>query len=76
MMPSEEVEGVCYKQALIVKENYQMCDVTNPKIVDILKGQKPQVTFSCNAPDETCNFQCMYKSASHEHALLMEPSLG
>ena len=31
-------------------------------IVDILKGQKPQVTFTCNAEDETCAFQCKIKS--------------
>ncbi|MCJ1471917.1 hypothetical protein MMC13_000558 [Lambiella insularis] len=50
--------GVCYKQAIVVKENYQICDVTNKKIVDQLgPDQKPQVTFSCNADEETCNFQ-------------------
>ena len=50
--------GVCYKQAAVVKQNYQMCDVTNRKIVDMLKDQKPQVTFSCNAEDKECAFQC------------------
>ncbi|MCJ1390622.1 hypothetical protein MMC18_003483 [Xylographa bjoerkii] len=56
-MPEGE-GGVCHKQALVVKENYQMCDVTNQKIIDQLgPDQKPQVTFSCNAEDETCNFQ-------------------
>ncbi|MCJ1380399.1 hypothetical protein MMC17_003502 [Xylographa soralifera] len=35
-----------------------MCDVTNKMIIDELgPDQKPQVTFSCNAEDETCNFQ-------------------
>lgn len=57
LMP-ESQGGVCYKQAAVVNENYQMCDVTNRKILDQLKEQKPQVTFSCNAKDETCNFQC------------------
>ena len=58
LMPEGE-GGVCYKQAVVVKENYQMCDVTNKKIIDQLgPDQKPQVTFSCNAEDETCNFQC------------------
>ena len=52
--------GICYKQGLVVKENYQMCDVTNRKILDQLKEQKPQVTFSCNAEDEACNFQCKF----------------
>ncbi|KAL9115386.1 MAG: hypothetical protein Q9227_000707 [Pyrenula ochraceoflavens] len=49
--------GVCYKHGPVVKENFQMCNVTNRKILDQLKEQKPQVTFSCNADDETCNFQ-------------------
>ncbi|CAG8472928.1 5641_t:CDS:10 [Diversispora eburnea] len=45
--------GVCYKGGLTVKENFQMCDVTNRKILDMLPDQPPQVTFSCNRPDET-----------------------
>jgi hypothetical protein len=57
-MPENE-GGVCYKQGVVIKENYQMCNVTNKKILDQLKEQKPQVTFSCNAGDEECNFQCM-----------------
>ncbi|EEP77441.1 conserved hypothetical protein [Uncinocarpus reesii 1704] len=56
MMPEGE-GGVCYKEPLVVKENYQICDVTNRKIVDMLKDQKPEVTFSCSAQDKTCNFQ-------------------
>ncbi|MCJ1245180.1 hypothetical protein MMC30_002381 [Trapelia coarctata] len=56
-MPEKE-GGVCYKQAVVVKENYQICDVTNKNIIDMLgPDQKPQVTFSCKAEDETCNFQ-------------------
>ncbi len=57
LMPTGD-GGVCYKNGEVVKENYQMCDVTNVKIVDILEGKKPQVTFTCNAEDETCAFQC------------------
>ncbi|KAJ5579692.1 ABC transporter G family member [Penicillium hispanicum] len=56
MMP-EGQDGVCYRQGVTVKENFQMCDVTNRKIVDQLDGRKPQVTFSCTAEDQTCNFQ-------------------
>ncbi|KAL4743141.1 hypothetical protein BDV11DRAFT_179064 [Aspergillus similis] len=56
MMPTGE-DGVCYKQGVTVKENFQMCDVTNRKILDQLKERKPQVTFSCEAEDKTCNFQ-------------------
>ncbi|KAL4918939.1 hypothetical protein BDW62DRAFT_180150 [Aspergillus aurantiobrunneus] len=56
MMPTDE-DGVCYKEGVTVKENFQMCDVTNRKILDQLKERKPQVTFSCEAEDKTCNFQ-------------------
>lgn len=59
LMP-EGKGGVCYQNGEVVKENYQMCDVTNVKIVEILQGQRPQVTFTCNAEKETCDFQCMY----------------
>jgi len=57
MMPEGE-GGVCYREGLVVNENFQMCDITNKKIVDQLKEQKPQATFSCNAETEECNFQC------------------
>ncbi|KAL8764739.1 MAG: hypothetical protein Q9209_007906 [Squamulea sp. 1 TL-2023] len=56
MMP-EGKDGVCYKTGVVVKENHQMCDVTNRKILDQLKEKKPQITIACNAEDETCNFQ-------------------
>ncbi|KUL87957.1 hypothetical protein ZTR_03868 [Talaromyces verruculosus] len=59
MMPEGE-GGVCYTQGLAVKENHQMCDVTNRKILDQLKERKPQVTFSCKEEEEgdkNCNFQ-------------------
>lgn len=56
MMP-EGQSGVCYKEGVTVKQNFQMCDVTNRKILDQLGSQKPQVTFSCEAEDQTCNFQ-------------------
>ncbi|MCJ1312636.1 hypothetical protein MMC25_006311 [Agyrium rufum] len=55
-MPEGE-GGICYKQGLVVHENYQVCDITNRKIRDQLKEQVPQATFSCNAEHETCNFQ-------------------
>lgn len=59
MMPPEAngEGGVCYKQGLVVNENFQMCNVTNRKILDQLKEKQPQVTFSCKAEDKTCNFQ-------------------
>ncbi|KAF8475713.1 ATP-binding cassette sub-family G member 2 [Kalaharituber pfeilii] len=49
--------GVCYKGGVTVKENHQMCDVTNRKILDLLGDKKPQVTFSCNAESKICGFQ-------------------
>ncbi|KAG4430218.1 hypothetical protein IFR05_014304 [Cadophora sp. M221] len=56
MMPTND-GGVCYQNGEVVHENYQQCDVTNKKIVQILDGKKPQVTFNCNANDTTCDFQ-------------------
>jgi ABC-type multidrug transport system ATPase subunit len=56
MMPTGD-GGVCYREGLLQKENFQMCDITNRKIVDQLKDKKPQATFSCNADREECNFQ-------------------
>lgn len=55
-MPEGE-GGVCYDNFRVVKQNHQMCNVTNRKILDQLKERTPQITFSCNAEDETCNFQ-------------------
>jgi hypothetical protein len=59
-MVADEEGAVCYRDGLVVKENYQQCNITNKKILEQLKGQIPQATFSCNAPDKTCNFQCEY----------------
>ena len=56
LMP-EKTGGVCYEGGVVVKENHQMCDITNRKILDQLKERTPQATFSCNAEDATCNFQ-------------------
>ncbi|KAK7203982.1 transporter, ABC superfamily [Myxozyma melibiosi] len=49
--------GACYKGGMTVKQNFQMCNVTNRKIVDILDGDLPQVTFTCNRTSEICDFQ-------------------
>lgn len=57
MMP-EGSDGVCFREGVVVKENHQICDITNRKILDQLKEKKPQATFSCNAEREECNFQC------------------
>lgn len=50
--------GVCYKDGAVVRQNYQMCDITNRNILDQLKGQKPQATLSCNGETAECTFQC------------------
>ncbi|RMD41903.1 hypothetical protein DV735_g3247, partial [Chaetothyriales sp. CBS 134920] len=50
-------KGVCYNKGLVVHDNYQMCNVTNRPILDQIAPRIPQVTFSCNAAEETCNFQ-------------------
>lgn len=61
LMP-ENTGGVCYQNGEVVKENYQMCDVTNKKIRDLLNEKVPQVTFTCNAEDKKCDFQCKFPS--------------
>ncbi|KIW07377.1 uncharacterized protein PV09_02221 [Verruconis gallopava] len=48
--------GVCF-EGKVVHKNYQNCDITNKKILEQLKDQKPEATFSCNTADATCNFQ-------------------
>ncbi|KAF9507579.1 hypothetical protein BS47DRAFT_1373861 [Hydnum rufescens UP504] len=52
-----EQNMTCYKGGDTVIHNYQMCDITNRKILDMLPGRPPQVTFSCNRADETCGFE-------------------
>ncbi|KAI9725940.1 MAG: hypothetical protein M1828_002268 [Chrysothrix sp. TS-e1954] len=55
-MPDGE-GGVCYREAEVVNENFQMCDITNRKIIDALDPRVPQATFSCNRERSECNFQ-------------------
>lgn len=50
--------AICYNGGLVVRENYQQCNVVNKQILDQLKGQIPQVTFACFNETGTCNFQC------------------
>ncbi|KAI0775145.1 hypothetical protein BD413DRAFT_294544 [Trametes elegans] len=47
----------CYKGGETVFNNHQMCNVTNRKILDMLPDRPPQVTFSCDREDATCQFQ-------------------
>lgn len=53
-----ESQPTCYKEGLVVRQNFQQCSVTNQKILEMLKGRKPEVTFSCKADEKQCNFQC------------------
>jgi hypothetical protein len=55
--------GVCYQNGEVVKHNYQICDVTNQKITDLLGEQRPEVTFTCKEEDSTCDFQCKFSHA-------------
>lgn len=70
--------GVCYQRGNVLKNNYQMCDVTNDKIRDLLGEQVPQVTFTCNKPDGRCDFQCKYTISPipNIYELLTHCSLG
>ncbi|KAJ1324436.1 putative ATP-dependent permease [Microdochium nivale] len=56
LMPTSD-GGVCYQNGEAVKQNYQMCDVTNAKILDMLAGQIPQATFTCEKETGLCDFQ-------------------
>ncbi|KAH8553328.1 ABC transporter [Umbelopsis sp. PMI_123] len=49
--------GTCYRGGLTVFENHQMCNVTNRKILEQLKDQIPQVTFTCDKNHNDCDFQ-------------------
>ncbi|XBW38381.1 hypothetical protein QEN19_003968 [Hanseniaspora menglaensis] len=49
--------AVCNQNGIIVKKLYQACDVTNPKIIELLPKQKPQVSFHCDKLAEECYFQ-------------------
>jgi len=53
--------GVCYTGGEVVKQNYQMCDVTNRAIRSLLGAQVPQVTFTCDKPSGECDFQCEFR---------------
>lgn len=53
----EGLKGTCYTGGAVINTAHQMCDVTNPKIISILDGKKPQVTISCNKTSSACDFQ-------------------
>ncbi|KAK1676565.1 ABC-2 type transporter [Colletotrichum godetiae] len=49
--------GVCYQNGEVINHNYQICDVTNKKITDLLGEKRPQVTFTCKKEEGNCDFQ-------------------
>ncbi|KID89658.1 ABC transporter (Adp1) [Metarhizium guizhouense ARSEF 977] len=49
--------GVCYQNGEVVRNNHQICKVTNRKITDLLGEQRPEVTFTCQKDERTCDFQ-------------------
>ncbi|KAG6015997.1 hypothetical protein E4U43_004396 [Claviceps pusilla] len=49
--------GVCYKNGEVVHHNHQICSVTNKKITDLLNEKRPEVTFTCQKNQGTCDFQ-------------------
>ncbi|RKP30927.1 hypothetical protein METBISCDRAFT_30524 [Metschnikowia bicuspidata] len=53
----EGLKGTCYTGGAVIRTAHQMCDVTNPKIIAILEGKKPQVTIRCNKTAAVCDFQ-------------------
>ena len=57
LVPDNPDGAVCHREGLVVKENYQMCNITNRKILQMLKEKIPQATFSCNDERKECNFQ-------------------
>ena len=52
--------GVCYTGGEVVKQNYQICDVTNKAIRNLLGTKVPQVTFTCKKETGECDFQCKF----------------
>ncbi|KAF1737461.1 ABC transporter G family member [Beauveria bassiana] len=53
----DETGGVCYRSGELVRTNHQMCNVVNKMILQLLGDQVPEVTFTCDAEKEECDFQ-------------------
>lgn len=54
----DKTGGVCHQSGELVRSNHQMCKVVNKMILQLLGDQKPEVTFTCDAESEECDFQC------------------
>lgn len=46
----EGLKGTCYRGGILVEKNYQMCKVTNRKILDILNGKIPKLPLVVTPP--------------------------
>ena len=69
----ENKGGICYDGGLVQREMYQMCNITNQKIIKQLgPDKKPQATFSCNAEREECGFQCELKCRPPFHCFFAD----
>lgn len=68
----DEMRMTCYKGGLTVDRGFQMCDVTNRKIIDTIPNNRPpQVTFSCSAGGPESNSSL----SSGRYGLLGDDSL-
>ncbi|CCE66069.1 hypothetical protein TPHA_0O01000 [Tetrapisispora phaffii CBS 4417] len=56
-MPDNSIEGTCNKNGMIVNKINSNCNVVNSKILKILNGKIPQITFICDKNENKCNFQ-------------------
>ncbi|CCH60931.1 hypothetical protein TBLA_0D04350 [Henningerozyma blattae CBS 6284] len=56
-MPDSSIKGTCYRNGMIVNRVFEGCNVTNEKIIEILNGKLPQISFSCDKKKQECNFQ-------------------
>lgn len=47
----------CYRGGATVRQGYYQCDVLNRKMVELLPGRPPRVTYSCDESQHTCELQ-------------------
>lgn len=68
--------GVCYQNGELVKNNHQICSVTNKKIKELLGDQIAEVTFTCEKESKECEFQCEYLYCPRVSLLSMNDHLA
>lgn len=54
---TDDADMLCYKEPMVVNQNFHQCDITNKKIIEALAPEAPKATFACNANTHSCNFQ-------------------